>query len=351
LLGCHPFSAFWDQTNITKILGGYKYSCFDEGADVFTASVISAFQDLITAVLPSFLFCNLRIPFRQKVALFGIFAIGYGVVAIGALRAYYSWQIYYETYDVTWVTWDMFLVSMLELHVGCFCANAPTFKVFFNHFFNEKLASSLKRTYGSHQKSDGQSSGNSNFRSHKSSLSMTDKIAIFLSESDKKGYISDVNTGVSVDRHGGVLVQKAFNVDSEPGRRSGPSPQPFMRQSTDTADLFIGRYYDDIEMGNFTTRHNSQASSFYSSNHQSFRIHEEDEVTETVSQIPGSPRSVLPSSPRTMESSKSYRFHPHPLSPTRAAFPRVPSPAVTLETRDDEKIWRNSCPFPRRNLY
>jgi hypothetical protein len=54
ILGCDPISAFWDQTNINKILKGYKYRCFDEGADVFTASVISAFQDLITAIAYTF---------------------------------------------------------------------------------------------------------------------------------------------------------------------------------------------------------------------------------------------------------------------------------------------------------
>ncbi|KAF1941081.1 hypothetical protein EJ02DRAFT_378570, partial [Clathrospora elynae] len=134
ILGCQPISAFWDQADLVKILQGYKFHCFDEGADVVAASVISAAQDLITAVLPTFLYWNLRIPTRQKVALFGVFAIGYGVVALGILRAYYSWRTFYNTYDVTWSTWDIILASMLELHIGSFCANAPAAKFFFAHF-------------------------------------------------------------------------------------------------------------------------------------------------------------------------------------------------------------------------
>jgi hypothetical protein len=182
---------------------------------MFVASIISAVQDLVTAVLPTFLFWNLRIPLQQKVVLFGIFAIGYGVVALGCLRAYYSWQIYYGTYDVTWVTWDLFLVSMLELHVGCFCANAPTFKVFFKHFFHEKLTSGFEKSNGSRPKGQGNSSGYSGARSGRSSASISEKITVFFSKGSlysKHGYISEPHTGVSVDRHGGVLVQKQIQV-------------------------------------------------------------------------------------------------------------------------------------------
>ncbi|KAJ4326239.1 hypothetical protein N0V94_000186 [Neodidymelliopsis sp. IMI 364377] len=138
--------------NYTKLAKGYEFHCFNEGADILSASIISTAQDLITAILPTFLYWNLRIPVRQKIALFGIFAIGYGVAALGALRIYYSWKIYYGTYDITWVTWDLLLITMLELHVGCFCANAPTLKVFFKHFFHEKLTSSAKQSNASGQK-------------------------------------------------------------------------------------------------------------------------------------------------------------------------------------------------------
>jgi hypothetical protein len=330
ILGCDTLSAFWDQTNSTKILQGYTYKCFDEGADVFAASVISAFQDLITAILPTFIFWNLRIPIRQKIALFGIFAIGYGVVALGAVRAYHSWQTYYSTYDVTWVSWKVFLVSMLELHVGCFCANAPTFKVFFNHFLGDRISSSMKRSHSLHKNG-----------SNKSSTNATDKVAVFFSKNnsrsastttsfDKRGYISDLNTGVSVDMHGGVIVQKSFHVDKEFGVPIRPCSHSTMRQSTDTADLFLGRYYDDIELGHMSTSHNSLISSVYPS-----RIAEDDEV-EAVPRIP--------TSPRVMEASRSFRFHP--LSPAKAAFPQLPNPAFTREARNPEEMRRNSCPNP-----
>jgi hypothetical protein len=256
IVGCQPISAFWDQVDVRKRLQGYKYHCFDEGADIFAASVLSAVQDLATAVLPTFLFWNLRIPLRQKIALFGIFAIGYGCVALSGLRAYYSWRTFYETYDVTWSTWDLLLTSLLELHVGCFCANAPALKVFFKHFFHDKLASySNSRTPkdSSGQKNSGNSGSNS-------SKGIFGKVASLMGTShSQSGYISEPHNSVSVDAHGGVLVQKEIQIQHSQSTASRPSAR---HHSTNTTDLIYDQYYnEDIELGRFTTGHNSQASS------------------------------------------------------------------------------------------
>ncbi|KAF2008119.1 hypothetical protein P154DRAFT_419755, partial [Amniculicola lignicola CBS 123094] len=133
IFGCNPISAFWNQVDLNLRIKGYKFKCFNEGADVFAAGIISTVQDLLTALLPTFLYWNLQIPRRQKIALFGVFAIGYGVVALGCLRSYYGWIVFFQTYDVTWYGWDNTLWTMLELHVGVMCANAPALKVFFKH--------------------------------------------------------------------------------------------------------------------------------------------------------------------------------------------------------------------------
>ncbi|KAK7185673.1 integral membrane protein [Paraphaeosphaeria sporulosa] len=152
IFGCQPISAFWDQVDIIKTAMGYEYKCFNEGADVFSACIISTAQDLLTAILPTFLYWKLQIPIRQKIALFGIFAIGYGVVAIGALRSYFSWQIFFETYDVTWVTWHTWNWTLLEIHMGALCANAPALKIFFTQVLRIKTLSSGSK---SHTKSSG----------------------------------------------------------------------------------------------------------------------------------------------------------------------------------------------------
>ncbi|KAF2737387.1 hypothetical protein EJ04DRAFT_561554 [Polyplosphaeria fusca] len=239
LFACQPMSAFWDQLNIVKVAQGYKFKCINEGADVFSAGVISTVQDLVTAMLPTFLYWNLQIPTRQKVALFGIFAIAYGVVGLGALRTYFSWVIFFESYDVTWIFWDISLTSMLELHIGIMCANAPALKVFFAHFFRlDRLTTRSK----SHSGNSASKRPNENSSSGGSSI--LSKFAIWKHTRDQtsKGYLSEPHTDMTVDIHGGVEHSKQIRKTQS--------------ITTDTVNMIGGRetYSEDIEMGNWDTK-------------------------------------------------------------------------------------------------
>ncbi|KZM27383.1 hypothetical protein ST47_g1470 [Ascochyta rabiei] len=326
IFGCDPISAFWDQVNYSKLIKGYKYSCFDEGADVFSATVISTVQDLITAVLPTFLYWNLRIPIRQKIALFGIFALGYGVAALGALRAYYSWQIYYSTYDVTWVSWDMFLITMLELHVGLFCANAPTLKVFFKYFFHDKLTSSIKKSIGSGQGGLKNSELSGTLSSKSSAGILKEKVSIFFSKSTSThGYLSEPHEDVSVDVHGGVQVRREVHIAHSPALTIGTQPtRRELRESTDTTDMICAQYYDDIELGRYTTGRKSHAS-----NLQSQGVLEDVDI-EALPAMPQKPRS-----PRSMRPFMAFHQAPPSRSSANSVWPAWPLPATIAEEVHD----------------
>jgi hypothetical protein len=135
-LTCEPFTAFWDQFDLARVAQGYTYKCgVDEGADLLAASIISAVQDAVVAFLPTILYWNLQIPVRQKIALGAIFALGYVVVAIAALRAYYTWRTFHSsTYDITWESWPAWLLCMVEVQIGAICASAPALKVFLTYY-------------------------------------------------------------------------------------------------------------------------------------------------------------------------------------------------------------------------
>ncbi|KAF2133773.1 hypothetical protein P153DRAFT_306312 [Dothidotthia symphoricarpi CBS 119687] len=299
ILGCQPISAYWDQVNIAKVLSGdYKYHCFDEGADLFVASILSAVQDFMTAMLPACLYWNLRIPIRQKIALFSIFALGYGVCALAALRAYHTWHVFYETYDVTWATWDLFLVTMLELHLGAFCANVPALKVFFKHFFHDKLAS---RFGGSNNSKDRIDSAHSRFKSN-NSHKVLQKVGSFFSKHShsrsSRGYISDNHTSV-VDHLGGVKVEKEIQISRSP---LSAAENPNTVNKHDTIDVLYNHYYADIEMGYLEGTHNSPAPSLHS-----VRV-VDDDLLEALPPLPLSPRS--PRSIRSFVSMRSLSYNP-----------------------------------------
>lgn len=74
---CRPYDAFWKQVNIDWLRAGNKYQCIDEGGYLLAGTAITVAQDFITATLPLTLFWKLQISKRQKIALAGIFALGY----------------------------------------------------------------------------------------------------------------------------------------------------------------------------------------------------------------------------------------------------------------------------------
>ena len=148
---CDPFAAFWYQFDITKQISGYAYRCWvNEGANLLSASIISAVQDAITAFLPTILYWNLHIPQRQKIALGAIFALGYMVCIVAGVRSYYVYRIFNDPlYDSTWESWPAWLLCMVEIQLGTICASAPALKVFLSHYF--KVATSK---YGSSRGTD-----------------------------------------------------------------------------------------------------------------------------------------------------------------------------------------------------
>jgi hypothetical protein len=293
IFGCNPISAFWDQVDVVKVVEGYSYKCFNEGADVLAAGIISAVQDLATAILPTFLYWKLQLPIRQKLALFGIFAIGYGVVAVGAMRLYFSWRIFFDTYDETWIGWDNWLWSMLELHIGVMCANAPALKVFFKHFL--QIENLTRRTKSrSHQNGSKPNSQQNTISSKSSKISKTfEKITSWKHSRShsKSGYISEPHTDVSVDIYGGVRVQKEILIMHTPklsrttkftSRFTESRNMPAQNSTVDAdndIDLDI-----DIEMGSWEAYHPG------SNGHNDSDLDEEEEVQA----LPPMPSQPLP---------------------------------------------------------
>jgi hypothetical protein len=153
LVGCRPISAYWEQSDIVKIAQGVEFNCNEEGAAITAAGAVSTVQDVITALLPNFIYWKAKIPFRQKAALMGIFAIAYVVAVLGALRTWSTYVLFYKTYDVTWQLWEVWNWTLLELHIGVICANVPALKVFVTRYLNIKSAVSTEQAQSQQNRS------------------------------------------------------------------------------------------------------------------------------------------------------------------------------------------------------
>ncbi|KAJ9302737.1 hypothetical protein DTO271G3_111 [Paecilomyces variotii] len=125
---CSPVRAFWDlQPN-------YPYHCLNGNNDVFAASVVNIFTDLLCTVLPMPLIWRLKLPVRQRMAVISIFGVGIVVNVAGAIRTAFVYKSLIASYDSTWVGWPIFLAAAIEINLGLICASAPALRPLVAHF-------------------------------------------------------------------------------------------------------------------------------------------------------------------------------------------------------------------------
>jgi hypothetical protein len=248
LVGCRPLSAYWEQSDVSNIIRGVKFNCNQEGAAITAAGVVSTLQDVITALLPNFIYWKAQIPIRQKLALMGIFATAYGVAAFGALRVHATWVLFYETYDISWQLWEIWNWTLLELHIGLICANAPALKVFVKRYLDIKSIVS-KRAQSSQAKSSQPRS-----REAKSSQtrSQTDgnpsrksraKLAIRNCLYANHGYYSQP-TQLSIDELDGVHISKELEENTSYTQHT-PGDSTRGRQHDVNHDVELGARSND----------------------------------------------------------------------------------------------------------
>jgi hypothetical protein len=75
LFTCWPVEAYWYRFT-TSWMRTHTWKCHDEVQTLMIIISLSTLQDLIACILPMFVVHKLRLPFRQKLALAGIFLLG-----------------------------------------------------------------------------------------------------------------------------------------------------------------------------------------------------------------------------------------------------------------------------------
>jgi len=144
---CKPFPSFWLQADYFWLAANENnFKCMNEGVILVSSAAISAVQDFVACGLPIILFWKLQIPKRQKIALGGIFALGFFLCICSILRVLYIFRTYYDTYDMTWESRPAWMWLVIEADVAVICASAPALKIFFKHtVLGSRTNKSLRR--------------------------------------------------------------------------------------------------------------------------------------------------------------------------------------------------------------
>lgn len=77
VLQCRPTRAYWMQHTYPPEGYTEDYSCFQNGLVPVSNAVISVVMDFAITVVPMFLFWQLHMPFREKLALSILFGVGF----------------------------------------------------------------------------------------------------------------------------------------------------------------------------------------------------------------------------------------------------------------------------------
>ncbi|TKA81182.1 hypothetical protein B0A55_02624 [Friedmanniomyces simplex] len=142
ILNCNPTEAYWKAYSLS-----YKksYTCADTKNLNPVSGALSVFSDLYSVVLPMGMLRHFEAPKRQKLALNAVFSLGLIVVAAACVRTYYIYKLGVE-YDITWVGYNLFLWSSLEVHLALICASAPALRVFFREYMSDPLSRAIHST-------------------------------------------------------------------------------------------------------------------------------------------------------------------------------------------------------------
>ncbi|KAH7085478.1 hypothetical protein BKA63DRAFT_18643 [Paraphoma chrysanthemicola] len=204
---CSPVSAFWDSQNLDMLSKGYTYKCANEGAEIVANGIISTVQDFVAASLPALLCWKLQMRLRQKIALYSVFAVSYLAVVLGALRTYSCYHLFFQTYDVTWAACDVWLWSLLEIHVGAICANAPAVKSCYAHYFKSTPTHSYGTSGVRSQPRPSPTATN-----HSTTSTLWAKIPFWKRSNrhSSSGYLSGSQTHISTN-HGNIVQMDGYN--------------------------------------------------------------------------------------------------------------------------------------------
>ncbi|KAI8954537.1 hypothetical protein F4801DRAFT_575275 [Xylaria longipes] len=120
-----PISAAWTIPNSPK-------HCINEEVHLMSANIINTVTDFIVVLLPIRTTMALDIPTRHRVVVISLFGIGLIASSIGIARTYFTWLLLTTAdHDTTWRAWDVWLSSLVELHLGIICASVPATRPFF----------------------------------------------------------------------------------------------------------------------------------------------------------------------------------------------------------------------------
>ncbi|KAL1899811.1 hypothetical protein Sste5346_002677 [Sporothrix stenoceras] len=136
---CTPIAFNWDTT----IVGGH---CVQQGTFYLATAALTIFTDVLNLALPFWVFLDLKMPLRVKVALLFVFLLGAIVTIVGIVRLVFIYQGFFGSPSAD-PTYSLgFCTSAIETNLAIICASAPSLRGLIRSWF-PRFFSSNRPTY------------------------------------------------------------------------------------------------------------------------------------------------------------------------------------------------------------
>ncbi|ESZ96957.1 hypothetical protein SBOR_2639 [Sclerotinia borealis F-4128] len=193
---CRPVSDYWTISLIPQD------NCINQKVHLLFTSICNAITDFVVVILPLQTVWKLQLPYKQRVSLCLLFAIGFLTSTASIIRTVYV----YESTDVTdksWATYAVYMWSSVELYLGLFCACIPPSVGFWKLYYPKVL--------GSFNRSEENTSKTRSFWSSSSVSKHDRKNAFELADTD------DEERGIVVER--GITIETYYSKSESMGSR------------------------------------------------------------------------------------------------------------------------------------
>jgi len=133
---CIPIAANWDLTIEHP-------HCVKPGAFYAATSAITLLTDILVLILPFWILMGLKMPRKTKLAVIGIFFLGFLVTIVGVARLIIIVEGFFATVIVKDPTYSIgFTTSAIETNLSIITASAPAMKPLFRRWFPRFFSSS-----------------------------------------------------------------------------------------------------------------------------------------------------------------------------------------------------------------
>jgi hypothetical protein len=136
-----PISSYWN-------LFASDRDCIPEGPPLLAQTIINVITDFTIYVLPMPTLFYLTLPSPQRIGLMVLFGVGGIIVVAGSFRAYWVHYVVYDTFDVTWEGFYIWIWTAIETNVGVICGCIPALKPLFFRT-RSQATSQYAKSYGS----------------------------------------------------------------------------------------------------------------------------------------------------------------------------------------------------------